>query len=162
MMKRKKKKVTFQRILALMMALFLTLGNFTSLKVSAQEGDQGAAVSSAEVPESAGEELGEASAPAETVQDEEAEAAEIDVEEAESDDKNAESEEAEAADGSEESAADSTDSGDVSIEGELKEEDTSQNETPDEEPIRAMSRWRRRRERGELSVQIFHLFLRSG
>ena len=52
-MKRKKKKVTFERILALIMALLLTLGNFSSLSVSAHETDSESSASAefAEVPE---------------------------------------------------------------------------------------------------------------
>ena len=71
-MKRKRKKLTFQRILALFMALLLTLGNFSSLKVSAQEEDPVTAVEAetAETPETAGEE--EADSASEDAQAEEA------------------------------------------------------------------------------------------
>lgn len=83
-MKRKKRKLTFQRILALFMALFLTLGNFSSLDVRAQEGDPVTAVEAetAEAPETIGEaeEADSASEDAqaeEAVEDEEEEAADL-------------------------------------------------------------------------------------
>lgn len=82
-MKRKKRKLTFQRILALFMALFLTLGNFSSLDVRAQEGDPVTAVETetAEAPETIGEaeeadSASEDDQAEEAVEDEEEEAAE--------------------------------------------------------------------------------------